>query len=84
MFLCDDCHKNSGCNYGFLEQFSIGACEGCGKIAECFDCHGYNLRQNHTELKQKKPITMQVSQEEHDLILQRRNAYKVIPTSEAK
>lgn len=36
MFLCDDCHKSFG--EGHLSR-SHGPCEGCGKTADCSDCH---------------------------------------------
>jgi hypothetical protein len=42
MFVCNDCHDER-CPMEFIETFnrSYGKCEGCGKGAACYDCHGY-------------------------------------------
>lgn len=44
MFLCDSCHDPK-CPMEFAEDMmrSGGRCEGCGKYAACYDCHGYKL-----------------------------------------
>jgi hypothetical protein len=41
MFLCEKCHQESNCQMGFIEGLSRGECESCGKVATCYDCHGY-------------------------------------------
>lgn len=41
MFLCGKCHTEEGCFHPFK---SHGACEGCGKVAECVDCKSYKKK----------------------------------------
>ena len=43
MFICEDCHDKSACQQGFIEGLmrSRGACEQCGTVSNCLDCHGY-------------------------------------------
>lgn len=42
MFLCEDCHAKSGCDWPtFIELPSRGTCEVCRKDAICSDCHHY-------------------------------------------
>lgn len=64
MFLCNKCHEESNCRFKFagLEKLytSYDRCEVCGKVTECIDCHGYKLRDNHTEkqtIVQKPKLT---------------------------
>lgn len=33
MFICEECHNE----YGHLSG-SYGRCEGCGKVADCYNC----------------------------------------------
>ena len=50
MFLCEKCHSTK-CEFGVLEIFNMsrGPCEGCGKTATCYDCHGKQpIRQPQT------------------------------------
>lgn len=38
MFLCEKCHKDSGCKVTWHPR-SKGPCEDCGKVKICYDCH---------------------------------------------
>ena len=43
MFLCEKCHKEGGCESNHMGFRSQGACEGCGQVTDCYDCHAYNF-----------------------------------------
>ena len=49
MFLCEKCHKEGECHGEEWteierEHMSYGACERCGQVGGCYDCHKYDFR----------------------------------------
>ena len=49
-FYCDPCHKHIClCHHLVAPARSRGACEVCGEIADCVDCHFYDVRQMSDE-----------------------------------
>lgn len=39
MFLCETCHKKTGCSADNLHSVSRGPCESCDEMNSCLDCH---------------------------------------------
>ena len=49
MFLCERCHDEGKCHNELIteierEHKSCGACERCGVVTGCYDCHNYDFR----------------------------------------
>lgn len=44
MFLCDKCHKESGCERSLHVVRSRGRCEQCGELADCVYCTDYKTK----------------------------------------
>lgn len=54
MFLCRRCHDETK----HLSFKSHGRCEGCGKVADCIDCHYPVCRPPRRAPVKKKPVSV--------------------------